>query len=173
MLPSSFWATFRESRFTGLGRDPSKGNTAITRRRAKNGCLVELVQTGEYPGPMHASSERVCPLCQRRLTKNNISLGRFDCPHCFKRLQPSFFPGYRLVQYLITLGVALAWAWHRWDGSFGIFLVGFYQLPLIFLWNLIVRGFFLPLKFEAAPSSSFQTLDLDSKSLVLSRRIRW
>ena len=112
---------------------------------------------------MHASSERVCPLCRERLTNENISLGRFDCPHCLKSLRPSFFRGYRWVQYLITLVVALACAWHRWDGSFGIFLVGFYQLPLLFLWNLIVRDFFMPMKFEPAPSSSFQTLDLTSK----------
>ncbi len=113
---------------------------------------------------MAASSERVCPLCRGRLVKDNIRLYRFNCPHCFKALNPCFFPGYRWVRYLITLGAALAWAWHRgWSGSFVIFVVSFYQLPLLFLWDLIVRDFFLPTKFEAAPSLSFQTLGLNSK----------
>ena len=112
---------------------------------------------------MHASSERVMSPLPRKTDQRDYQSQRFDCPHCLKSLRPSFFRGYRWVQYLITLVVALACAWHRWDGSFGIFLVGFYQLPLLFLWNLIVRDFFMPMKFEPAPSSSFQTLDLTSK----------
>ena|ERR1700674_1076612 len=114
---------------------------------------------------MRSSCERLCPACRGRLPKDRIRLHPFDCPHCSERLEPLFFHGYQLVKFLITFGLALAWAWHSgWTGSSVIFVISFYQLPLyVFLWDLILCEFYLPRKFEAAPSSAFLTLDLRSK----------
>src|ERR1700730_14997592 len=112
---------------------------------------------------MDASCERVCPTCQGSLPKDRVRLRRFDCPHCFERLEPIFFPGYHWARFFITLGLALAWASHGgWMGSFVIFVISFYQLPLIFLWDWIFPEFYLPNEFKAVPASSFLTLDLRS-----------
>jgi hypothetical protein len=114
---------------------------------------------------MRTFCERLCPTCGGNLPKNRIRLFAFDCPHCSERLEPIFFLGYQWVKFLLTLGLALALAWHGgWTGSSVIFVISFYQLPLyVFLWDLILREFYLPRKFKAAPSSSFLTLDLISK----------
>jgi len=114
---------------------------------------------------MRSCCERLCPTCGGNLPKDKIRLYAFDCPHSSERLEPIFFPGYQWAKFLITLGLALVWAWHGgWTGSFVIFVISFYQLPLfVFLWDLILCEFYLPRKFEAAPSSSFLTLDLRSK----------
>ncbi len=107
--------------------------------------------------------ERVCPFCRGGLRRKDIRLYRFDCPHCFKALKPCFFPGYLWVRSLTSFGMGLAWAWHRgWTGSFVIFVVSFYALPVMILWDLVVRDFFLPKKIVPA-TSTFQTLGLTSK----------
>jgi hypothetical protein len=47
-----------------------------------------------------------------------------------------------------------------WDWSFLIFVVSFYALPILVLWDVIVFKFFPPKKFEAV-SGPFQTLGIN------------
>ena len=106
----------------------------------------------------------VCPLCQGKLCKQDIRPLGFDCPHCFKALKPCYFSGYLWVRGLGSVGAGLIWAWHNgWTGSFVIFVLGFYALPVMLFWDLFVFEFLRPKKIEpAAPSSSFLTLGLNS-----------
>jgi len=107
--------------------------------------------------------DRACPLCGGRLVRNHIRLARFDCPHCLKTLRPGFFPGHLWIRGFICCGAGLALAWHNgWTDSFVIFVVSFYVLPMMFLWDLTVYHFFLPKHFEPV-ASSFPVLDLSSK----------
>ncbi len=46
------------------------------------------------------------------------------------------------------------------DWSFLIFVVSFYALPMLFLWDVIVFKLFPPTKFESV-SSPFQTLGIN------------
>jgi len=48
----------------------------------------------------------------------------------------------------------------RFDWSFLIFVVSFYALPMLFLWDVIVFKLFPPTKFESV-SSPFQTLGIN------------
>jgi hypothetical protein len=105
----------------------------------------------DYDGRMMASVERVCPLCQGVLRREDIQKFRLDCPHCSKGLRACFFRGYDEVKFFTCVGAGLALAWYRWHGSFGIFVSGFYIILFRFLWDLIERRFFLPNKFVPAP----------------------
>src|SRR5271163_2165320 len=102
---------------------------------------------------MKASPQCVCPFCQGSVSRKDIRAFRFDCPHCFKGLAPCYFRGYLWVRGFSCFGAALVVAWHAgWTGSFVIFVVGFYFLPMVLVWDWAVREFFLPSKIEPAPT---------------------
>ncbi len=142
-----------------------------------SGDLLTTAQTRDYDHRVDTLSQRAplrpflseliedvfycrCPVCQGGLRRKDIQLHRFNCPHCFRQLRPCFFPGYLWVRALIIFGLGLAWAWHSgWTDSFVIFVASFYGLPVAFLWDLVVREFFLPKKLEPITL----TLSLGSK----------
>lgn len=101
-----------------------------------------------------------CPECKGILTPHTIRLGPFNCPYCTKYIRPVRRPSYLWLRFLVCAVIAVATAKLRgWDWSFLIFVVSFYALPVLVLWDLIVFRLFPPTKFEAVPSQ-FQTLGI-------------
>src|SRR5262249_49531484 len=88
---------------------------------------------------------RICPLCDGELLSQDVPPGKFNCIHCGKLLEPSYPRGYLWVRILFCYGIAAMWAWHAgYGGSFVVFMIGFYALPLLVAWEVIVNKFFLP-----------------------------
>jgi predicted RNA-binding Zn-ribbon protein involved in translation (DUF1610 family) len=101
-----------------------------------------------------------CPECKGILTPQTISLGPFNCPYCGKYIRPVRRRSYLWLRVVICGVIAVATAkLTGWDWSFLIFVVSFYALPMLVLWDTIVFRLFPPTKFEAV-ASQFQTLGI-------------
>ncbi|HSB74895.1 MAG TPA: hypothetical protein VLC12_04550 [Terriglobales bacterium] len=84
----------------------------------------------------------------------------FDGPACSSRLRPKRRPAYRWLRIIASYGAAAAAARMRgWDWSVIIFVVSFYAVPALFLFDSIVLNFFPAKEFEAI-RGPFQTLGL-------------
>jgi hypothetical protein len=95
---------------------------------------------------------RICPLCGGKLLSQDIPPGKFNCKHCVKELQPRFFRGYVWVRGLCCCAVGGTAAWHAgYGGSFIVFVIGVYALPVLIAWDLIVNKYLLPKQLEAVP----------------------
>jgi hypothetical protein len=101
----------------------------------------------------------LCPICQSALYPSDVKIHTFNCPHCGKALIPDRGRGYFWIRLLFIWGGALVWAWRSWHDSFGFFAVGFYAMPLVFVWFQIERMYLPPRKFNQ-PASPFQTLGI-------------
>ena len=92
---------------------------------------------------------RICPLCKGELLSEDVPPGKFTCKHCCKLLQPSYFRGYLWVRGLCCGAGGVIWAFHsRFGGSFLVFVIALYALPLMVAWDLIVQKLFLPKRLE-------------------------
>jgi len=101
-----------------------------------------------------------CPLCSGEIPPEDVRLVPFTCAHCGKRIKPADRPSYLWLRTLLCLGIAIGAARSRgWDWSFLIFVIGFYALPVFFLFDRIRFTLFPPKKFEPA-QPYVQTLDL-------------
>ena len=102
-----------------------------------------------------------CPECNGILTPHVIRPGPFNCPYCSKDIRPVRRRSYLWLRFTVCGIIAVVTAKLRgWDWSFLIFVVSFYALPMLVLWDVIVFKFFPPKKFELV-SSSFQTLGIN------------
>ena len=103
-----------------------------------------------------------CPECRCVLTRESIRPGPFNCPGCGKYIRPVRRGSYLSLRGLSCGIVAVLAAKFRtgFPWSFLFFVIGFYALLVLFLWDLIVFTMFPPTKFEPV-SSPFQTLGID------------
>jgi hypothetical protein len=102
-----------------------------------------------------------CPVCKGILTPETIRPGPFNCPYCAKYIRPIRRRSYLWLRIVVCGVVAVMTARLRgFDWSFLIFVVSFYALPMLFLWDVIVFKLFPPTKFESV-SSPFQTLGIN------------
>jgi predicted RNA-binding Zn-ribbon protein involved in translation (DUF1610 family) len=106
--------------------------------------------------------ERVgqCPACNGILTPDVIRPVSFNCPYCSKYIRPVRRRGYFWLRFAVCGIIAVITARVRgWDWSFLIFVVSFYALPVLVLWDVIVFKLFPPKQFEPV-SGPFQTLGI-------------
>lgn len=103
-----------------------------------------------------------CPACQGDLTLATILAAQIICPHCEKVLRPS--KGYLWVRFLICFAAGAITAKLRtgFDWSFLIFVVSFYAILVLFLWNATLYRLFPPRRFEAI-APFVQTLGIGQK----------
>ena len=102
-----------------------------------------------------------CPECKGILTPQTIRPGPFNCPYCAKYIKPVRRRSYLWLRLVICGVIAVVTARLRgWDWSFLIFVVSFYALPVLVLWDTIVFKLFPPTKFEVV-ASPFQTLGIN------------
>lgn len=104
-----------------------------------------------------------CPECKKPLPKETVRPSRFNCPACGKELRPVRRRSYLWLRGLSCGVVAVLLAKFRtglpW--SFLFFVVVFYAVPVLFLWEVIAFAMFPPTKFEPVPSP-FQSLGIDN-----------
>jgi hypothetical protein len=98
----------------------------------------------------HAS----CPVCQSELSVKGWK--EIKCPRCKTQLRPAILRTLKWVRMFVVFGGAALIAWWRgWEPSFIVFTIGFYMIPVIFLWSIIehmVCSMFPPKVFEVAQS---------------------
>jgi hypothetical protein len=100
-----------------------------------------------------------CPVCHSALYCSDVKIYTFNCPHCGKALIPDRGPAYFWIRLLFIWGGAFVWAWHSWHESVMVFFLGFYALPLFFIWIGIERMYLPPREFKQ-PGSPFLTLGI-------------
>src|ERR1035437_5177345 len=102
-----------------------------------------------------------CPECKGILTPETIRPGPFNCPYCAKYIRPIRRRSYIWLRIVGCGVIAVVTARLRgFDWSFLIFVVSFYALPVLFLWDVIVFKLYPPTRFESV-SSPFQTLGIN------------
>jgi len=102
-----------------------------------------------------------CPECNGIFTPDVIRPGPFNCPYCSKYMRPVRRRSYLWLRFAVCGIIAVVTAKLRgWDWSFLIFVVSFYALPVLVLWDVIVFKLFPPKKFELV-SGPFQTLGIN------------
>jgi hypothetical protein len=102
-----------------------------------------------------------CPECKGILTPETIRPGPFNCPYCAKYIRPIRRRSHLWLRIVVCGVIAVVTARLRgFDWSFLIFVVSFYALPVLFLWDVIVFKLFPPTRFESV-SSPFQTLGIN------------
>jgi hypothetical protein len=115
------------------------------------------------PTVADSALERVgeCPECKGILTPRTIRPGPFNCPYCSKYIKPIRRRSYLWLRFASCGVIAVVTARLRgWDWSFLFFVVSFYMLPVLVLWDAIVFKVFPPKKFELV-STPFQTLGIN------------
>ncbi len=106
------------------------------------------------------SESGFCPLCHAELPPELIRRLRFDCPQCGKTLQGVRSTAYKLVRGLFIVAFGIVGAMKAgFEGSFLVFVVAFYALPGIFLWESVAQWLFPAKTFEPV-KGPFQTLGL-------------
>src|SRR3981081_4594876 len=108
-------------------------------------------------------SPQHCPVCRASVATELIGAPSCECPNCHTELIRLRGRGYMWLRAVICCGAAVAICWTKHLGSFMVFVVSFYALPLFFIWDSEISKFFPPTKLEPA-TGPYQTLGLQQSS---------
>ena len=109
---------------------------------------------------LYAIGVAKCPICDGTLTRLNIRLVPFDCPHCLKQIRIVRRPSCRWARVAICATYAVTMAELKgFDWTLLIFVVSAFAFPALICWDIFALDFFPPMRFEAT-KSSVQMLDI-------------
>src|SRR5215467_3755470 len=86
--------------------------------------------------------ELTCPVCGLPVRHEFLAANRITCESCGTELAKARFRGYKWLRFGVCFGIAVAICWRKHWGSFTIFVVSSYALPLLFFWDLQIARFF-------------------------------